>query len=142
MISISHLRIKPLALACGHGRYTTVTPDGGYLFPPNKLRTDISEFHLRCTLGECFIHAPCPHNHNHAHRPRLEKIPCPELSRSPLLDPGGGFTSEAAVRRHQKRDSRCVTILEAKQLQIYSGCITPNGHSPMEKSVRSGVTVM
>jgi hypothetical protein len=27
-------------------------------------------------------------------------------------------------------------------LQIYSGCITPNGHSPMEKSVRSGVTVM
>ena len=46
--------------------------------------------------------------HNHAHRIRLEKLLYLELSRSPngffkaLLDPGGGFTSETAVRRFQK----------------------------------------
>jgi hypothetical protein len=42
--------------------------------------------------------------YDHAHRPRLEKPLYIELSRSssgyfkPLLDPGGGFNSETAVR--------------------------------------------
>jgi hypothetical protein len=42
--------------------------------------------------------------YNHAHRLRLEKLLHVELSRSPngcfkpLLDPGGGFTSETAAR--------------------------------------------
>ena len=42
--------------------------------------------------------------YNHAHRLRLEKPLYLELSRSPngyfkpLLDPGGGFNSETAVR--------------------------------------------
>ena len=27
MINITHLRIKPLTLASGHGRYTTATPE-------------------------------------------------------------------------------------------------------------------
>jgi hypothetical protein len=46
--------------------------------------------------------------YNHAHRLRLEKLLYLELSRSPngffepLLDPGGGFTSETAARRFQK----------------------------------------
>jgi hypothetical protein len=41
--------------------------------------------------------------YNHAHRLRLEKLLYLELSRSssgyckPLLDPGGGFTSETAA---------------------------------------------
>ena len=45
--------------------------------------------------------------YNHAHRLRLEKLLYLELSRSsngffkPLLDPGGGFTSENAERRFQ-----------------------------------------
>jgi hypothetical protein len=44
--------------------------------------------------------------YNHAHRPRLEKLLCLELSRSsngffkPLLDPDGGFNSETAERQH------------------------------------------
>ena len=52
---------------------------------------------LRCT---CFC--------NYAHRLRLEKLSCAELSRSsngffkPLLDPGDGFNSETAERRFQK----------------------------------------
>jgi hypothetical protein len=46
--------------------------------------------------------------YNHAHRLRLEKLLCIELSRSsngflkPLLDPGDDFTSETAERRFQK----------------------------------------
>jgi hypothetical protein len=46
--------------------------------------------------------------YNHAHRLRLEKLLYIELSRNsngyfkPLLDPGGGFTSETAARRFQK----------------------------------------
>ena len=45
--------------------------------------------------------------YNPAHRLRLEKLLYLELSRSsngffkPLLDPGGGFTSETAARRFQ-----------------------------------------
>jgi hypothetical protein len=45
--------------------------------------------------------------YNHAHRLGLEKLLYIELSRSsngyfkPLLDPGGGFISETAVRRFQ-----------------------------------------
>jgi hypothetical protein len=31
MINITHLRIKPLALASGHGRYITVTPERTFL---------------------------------------------------------------------------------------------------------------
>jgi hypothetical protein len=51
--------------------------------------------------------------YNHAHRLHLEKLLYIGLSRSssgyfkPLLDPGGGFTSETAVR-----------------LQIYNGCMS------------------
>ena len=46
--------------------------------------------------------------YNHARRLRLEKLLCLGLSRSsngffkPLLDPGGGFTSETAARWFQK----------------------------------------
>jgi hypothetical protein len=46
--------------------------------------------------------------YNHAHRLRLEKLLYIELSRcsngyfKPLLDPGGGFTSETAARQFQK----------------------------------------
>jgi hypothetical protein len=45
-----------------------------------------------------------------------------ELSRSPkpLLDPGGRFASET----------------------VYNGFMYDNGHSPTEKSFRSGVTTM
>jgi hypothetical protein len=45
--------------------------------------------------------------YNHAHRLRLEKLSSVALSRrsggylKPLLDPGGGFTSETAARRFQ-----------------------------------------
>jgi hypothetical protein len=50
-----------------------------------------------------FIYIFC----NYAHRLRLKKLLYIELYRSsnghfkPLLDPGGGFTSEAAARRFQ-----------------------------------------
>jgi hypothetical protein len=63
----------------------------------------VSPFHSRGTPGlfyTCF--------YNHAHRLRLEKQLYIELSRSsdgffkPLLDAGGGFTSETAARRFQK----------------------------------------
>jgi hypothetical protein len=46
--------------------------------------------------------------YNHAHRFRLEKLLYIELSRSssgyfkPILDPGGGFTSENAALRFKK----------------------------------------
>jgi hypothetical protein len=62
----------------------------------------ISPFHSRGTPGlfyTCF--------YNHARRLRLEKLLYIELSRSsngffkPLLDAGGGFTSETAARRFQ-----------------------------------------
>ena len=68
--------------------------------------------------------------YNHAHRLRLEKLLYLELSRSPngffiffkvLLDPGGGFDSEIAARRFQKRNDRYETVSEVKQLQIYNG---------------------
>jgi hypothetical protein len=58
-----------------------------------------------------------------------------------LLDPGGGFTSETAARRFQKRNGRYETVSEVKRLQIYSGYIF-NGHSPTEKGARSGVAVV
>jgi hypothetical protein len=44
-----------------------------------------------------------------------------QLSRSsngdfkPLLDPGGGFTSETAARRSQKQNGRYVTASEVKR---------------------------
>jgi hypothetical protein len=56
--------------------------------------------------------------YNHAHRLLLAKLLYIELSRSfnryfkPLLDPGGGFTSEAAARRFQKQNVRYVTVSE------------------------------
>jgi hypothetical protein len=40
----------------------------------------------------------------------------------PLLDPGGGLTSETAARR-QKRNGRCATVSEVKRLQIYNGYV-------------------
>jgi hypothetical protein len=87
---------------------------------------------------------------NHARRLRLEKLLYLhiELSRSsngyfkPLLDPGGGFNSENAARRFQKRNGRYETVSEVKRLQIYNGYIICNGHSPTDTSVRSGVAVM
>jgi hypothetical protein len=62
-----------------------------------------------------------------ARRLRLKKLLYLELSRNsngyfkPLLDPGGGFTSETAARQSQKRHGRYVTVSEAKRLQIYNG---------------------
>jgi hypothetical protein len=53
-----------------------------------------------------------------------------KLSRSPngffkaLPDPGGGFTSENAARRFQKRNGRYETVSEVKRLQIYSGYVS------------------
>jgi hypothetical protein len=47
--------------------------------------------------------------YNFAHRLRLEKLLCLELSRSPngffkvLLDPGGGFRSETAVTKPSRK---------------------------------------
>jgi hypothetical protein len=82
--------------------------------------------------------------YNRAHRPRLEKLLYLELSRSsngffkPLLDPDGRFASETAARRFRR--GQYATVSEAKRLQIYYGICS--GHSPTEKSVRSGVTVM
>jgi hypothetical protein len=63
----------------------------------------------------------------------------------PLLDTGGGFTSETetAARRLQKWNFRYVTVSEVKRLQIYNGYTIFNGHSPTAKILRSGVlTVM
>jgi hypothetical protein len=75
---------------------------------------------------------------HHARRLHLEKLLHVGLSRSsnghfkPLLDPGGGFTSETVALQFQKRNGRCVTVSEVKRLQIYSGYIVqrpfPNGH--------------
>ena len=39
----------------------------------------------------------------------------------PLLDPGGGFISETATRRFQKRNGRYITAPEAAWLNIYNG---------------------
>jgi hypothetical protein len=69
-----------------------------------------------CTCMRVCVHVSHPHSsstpgvfyahfYNHAHRLRLEKLLCLELSRSPngllkaLLDPGGGFRSEMAVTK-------------------------------------------
>jgi hypothetical protein len=69
-----------------------------------------------------FIHT---YFYNHARRLRLDKLLYRylELSRSPsgyffkpLLGPDGGFTSETAARRFQKRNGRYVTVLEVKRL--------------------------
>jgi hypothetical protein len=67
--------------------------------------------------------------YNHAHRLRLEKLLYLGLSRSPngflkpLLDPGGGFTSETAVRRYVIARSDvtngCVTAVAAGQSQRF-----------------------
>jgi hypothetical protein len=62
--------------------------------------------------------------YNHAHRLRLEKLLSIELSRSsngffkPLLDPGGGFTSETAARRFQKLNGRYRAVSEVKRTNI------------------------
>ena len=62
----------------------------------------ISGFHSSSTPGVFFTYS-----YNHAHRLRLEKLFYIELSRTsngyfkPLLDPGGGFTSETAAQRFQ-----------------------------------------
>ena len=63
--------------------------------------------------------------HNHAHRPRLEKMLSLELSTvyrrspnglcKPLLDPGDRSASETAARRLQERNGRCATVLEPKR---------------------------
>jgi hypothetical protein len=86
--------------------------------------------------------------YNHAHRLRLEKLFYLELSRSTngfvkvLLDPGGGFTSETAARRFQKRNGRYETVSEVKRLQYKFITAICNGHSSTDTGVRSGVTVM
>jgi hypothetical protein len=83
----------------------------------------------------------------------LEKLEVPmgfclELSRSSngffklLLNPCGGFTSETAARRFQKLNGRYLTVSGVKRLQIYNGFTACDGHSPTNKSVRSGVTVV
>jgi hypothetical protein len=67
--------------------------------------------------------------YNHARRLRLERALYLELSRSPngfcinkpLLDPGGGCTSEITVRRFQKRSGRYEIVSELKRPQIYNG---------------------
>ena len=80
--------------------------------------------------------------YNHAHRLRLEKLLCVELSRSPsgyfkpLLDPGDRFASETAARRFQKLNSRYVTVSEVKRFKIITAMC--NGHSPNGKKVSSG----
>jgi hypothetical protein len=76
-----------------------------------------------------------------------------ELSRNssgyfkPLLDPGGGFTSETAARRLQKCNGRYVTVSEVKRLQIYNGYNMqrpfPNGHKCPLGCINNGyVTAM
>jgi hypothetical protein len=37
------------------------------------------------------------------------------------MDPGGGFTSETAARRFQKRNGRYETVSEVEQLEICNG---------------------
>jgi hypothetical protein len=82
----------------------------------------VSHLHSSWTPGVFYTYF-----YNHAHRLRLEKLLYLELSRSPngffkaLLDPGGGFISETATRRSQKRNGRYETVSEAKRLQIYNG---------------------
>ena len=72
----------------------------------------------------------CIYFYEHAHRLRLEKVLYLGLSRSPngflkpLLNPGGGFTSETAARRFQNRNGRYETVSEVKRLQIYNGYIS------------------
>jgi hypothetical protein len=62
----------------------------------------VSPFHSSPTPGVF-----CKYFYNHARRLRLEKLLYLGLSRSsngyfkPLLDPGGGFTSETAARWFQ-----------------------------------------
>ena len=46
-----------------------------------------------------------------------------------LLDPGGGFTSETAARRFQKRNGRYETVPEVKRLQIYNRYNISHPHS-------------
>ena len=70
---------------------------------PTAVVTQISELDSSPTPGVFYIHF-----YNHAHRLRLEKLLCLELSRSSngfvlvRLDPGGRFASETAARRFQK----------------------------------------
>jgi hypothetical protein len=60
-------------------------------------------------------------SYNHAHRLRLGRLLYIELSRisngffKPLLDPGGGFTSETAERQFQKPHGRYTAISEVKR---------------------------
>jgi hypothetical protein len=77
------------------------------------------------------------YSYNHARRLRLEKvlyIGLPRISNGyfkPLLDPGGGFTSETAVRWFQKWNGRYVTVSEVRRLKIYNGYMQrpfPNRH--------------
>ena len=57
-----------------------------------------------------------------------------------LLDPGGGFTSETAERRFQKRNGSFTAVSEVNG-QKCKGYIF-NGHLQTEKSARSGATAM
>jgi hypothetical protein len=94
-------RIKPLALANGHGRYIAVTPE------------------QLTSVGGCLLNQPpsfkwppgvfYTHFYSHNRRLRLKKLLYIEFSRSsngyfkPLLGPGGRFASETAARQFQKR---------------------------------------
>ena len=66
---------------------------------------------------------PC----DHAHRLRLEKLLCLELSRSfnghfkPLLNPGGSSTSENTTRQFQKRNGRYETVSAVERSKICNG---------------------
>jgi hypothetical protein len=60
------------------------------------------------------------HFYNHAHRPRLEKLACLELS----ISPNGFVLSASGSRwRFQKRNGRHETASEVKRLQIYNGYV-------------------
>jgi hypothetical protein len=75
--------------------------------------------------------------YNHAHRLRLEKLLYLEPSKSPigffkpLLDPDGELKRPLHGRFGSEMDKNVTAI-----------CLTFNGHSPTDASVRSGVTVM
>ena len=81
--------------------YSLTTPVGAIM--PIQHPLHISPRHSSWTPGAFYTYF-----YNHAHRLRLEKLLCLELSRSSngffqaLLDPGGGFTSETAARRSRK----------------------------------------
>jgi hypothetical protein len=81
----------------------------------------VSLFHISPPLSSPNSGVFYTYFHNLAHRLRLEKLLYLELSRSSngffkvLLDPGGGFSSETAARRFQKRNGRYETASEVKR---------------------------